>query len=91
MSVALVLFALAAGTLAGVALGRALPALAVAAGVTFAARHFFGAEWDNIWPDRRFWPVQLTATAVLLALTALALVAAYTLLGRRTNIKGTAV
>ncbi|MDV7223623.1 hypothetical protein [Streptomyces prunicolor] len=91
LSVALVLFALAAGTLAGVALGRALPALGVAAGVTFAARYFFGRTWDNIWPDRHFWPVQLTATAVLLALTALALVAAYTLLGRRTNSKGTAV
>jgi len=91
LSVALVLFALAAGTLAGVALGRALPALGVAAGVTFAARYFFGRTWDNIWPDRHFWPVQLTATALLLALTALALVAAYALLGRRTNIKGTAV
>jgi len=91
LSVALVLFALAAGTLAGVALGRALPALAVAAGVTYAARYFFGRTWDNIWPDRHFWPVQLTATALLLALTTLALVAAFTLLGRRTNIKGAAV
>jgi hypothetical protein len=91
LSVALVLFALATGTLAGVALGRALPALAVAAGVTYAARYFFGHKWDNIWPDRHFWPVQLTATAVLLALTALALVAAFTLLGRRTDIKGAAV
>ena len=91
MSVALVLFALAVGTLAGVALGRALPALAVAAGVTYAARYFFGRKWDNIWPDRHFWPVQLSATAVLLALTALALTAAFTLLGRRTEIKGAAV
>ncbi|MFD4558558.1 hypothetical protein ACFWP5_30300 [Streptomyces sp. NPDC058469] len=91
MSVALVLFALAVGTLAGVALGRALPALAVAAGITYAARYFFGRKWDNIWPDRHFWPVQLTATAVLLALTALAVVAAFALLGRRTDIKGAAV
>jgi hypothetical protein len=91
LSVALVLFALAAGTLAGVALGRALPALAVAVGVTYAARSFFGRTWDDIWPDRHFWPVQLTATAVLLTLTALALVAAFTLLGRRTNIKGATV
>ncbi|MFG2784896.1 hypothetical protein ACGFY7_44635 [Streptomyces prunicolor] len=91
LSVALVLFALAVGTLAGVALGRALPALAVAAGVTYAARYFFGRKWDDIWPDRHFWPVQLTATAVLLALTALALVAAFALLGRRTDIKGAAV
>jgi hypothetical protein len=91
LSVALVLFALATGTLAGVALGRTLPALAVAATVTYAARYFFGRKWDNIWPDRHFWPVQLTATAVLLALTALALVAAFTLLGRRTDIKGAAV
>lgn len=91
MSVALVLFALAAGTLAGVALGRALPALAVAAGVTYAARYFFGRRWDDIWPDRHFWPVQLTASAVLLVLTALALAAAFALLGRRTNIKGAAV
>ncbi|MFI6546150.1 hypothetical protein ACIBO9_23170 [Streptomyces prunicolor] len=91
LSVALVLFALAAGTLAGVALGRALPALAVAAGVAYAARYFFGREWDDIWPSRHFWPVQLTATAALLALTALALLAAYALLGRRTNSKGTAV
>ncbi|WP_406124843.1 hypothetical protein [Streptomyces sp. NBC_00989] len=91
MSVALVLFALAAGTLAGIALRRALPALAVAAAVTCAARYFFGRTWDDIWPTRHFWPVQLTATALLLALTALALMAAYTLLGRRTNIKGAAV
>ena len=91
MSVALVLFALAAGTLAGVALGRALPALAVAAGVTYAARYFFGRKWDNIWPDRHFWPVQLTATAALLVLTSLALAAAFALLGRRTNIKGASV
>ncbi|MEV6513157.1 hypothetical protein AB0M61_44555 [Streptomyces sp. NPDC051642] len=91
MSVALVLFALAAGTLAGVALGRALPALAAAAAVTYAARYFFGRTWGNIWPDRHFWPVQLTATAVLLALTALALAAAFALLGRRTDIKGAAV
>ena len=91
LAVALVLFALAAGTLAAVALGRALPALAVAAGVTYAARYFFGRKWDNIWPDRHFWPVQLSSTAVLLALTALALAAAFTLLGRRTNIKGAAV
>jgi hypothetical protein len=91
LSVALVVYALAAGTLAGVALRRALPALAVASGVTYAARYFFGRKWDDIWPDRHFWPVQLTATAVLLALTALALVAAFTLLGRRTDIKGAAV
>jgi hypothetical protein len=90
LSVALVLFALAVGTLAGVALGRALPALAVAAAVTYAARYFFGRTWDNIWPVRRYWPVQLSASAVLLALTALALVAAYALLGRRTTIKGAA-
>jgi hypothetical protein len=91
LAVALVLFALAVGTLAGVAIGRALPALAVAAGVTYAARYFFGRKWDNIWPDRHFWPVQLSATAVLLALTALTLAAAFTLLGRRTDIKGAAV
>ena len=91
LAVALVLFALAAGTLAAVALGRALPALAVAAGVTYAARYFFGRKWDNIWPDRHFWPVQLSSTAVLLALTALALAAAFTLLSHRTNIKGAAV
>ncbi|WP_416964179.1 hypothetical protein [Streptomyces sp. Agncl-13] len=91
MSVALVLFALAAGTLAGVTLGRALPALGVAAAVTYAARYFFGRTWDGIWPDRHFWPLQLTATALLLTLTALALAAAYALLGRRTNTKGAAV
>ena len=91
LSVALVVFALAAGTLAGVALGRALLALAVAAGVTYAARYFFGRKWDNIWPTRHFWPVQLTSTALLLVLAALALAAAYALLGRRTNIKGAAV
>ena len=91
LAVALVLFALAAGTLAGVALRRALPALAVAAGVTWAARYFFGRKWDDIWPDRHFWPVQLTATTALLTLTALALTAAFTLLGRRTDIKGAAV
>ncbi len=91
MSVALVLFALAVGALAGVALGRMLPALVAAAAVTYAARYFFGRKWDGIWPTRHFWPVQLTATALLLALTALALTAAFALLGRRTDIKGTAV
>ncbi|MET9384704.1 hypothetical protein ABZY09_27455 [Streptomyces sp. NPDC002928] len=91
LSVALVLFALAVGTLAGVALGRALPALVVAAAVTYAARYFFGQKWDNIWPTRRFWPVQLTATGLLLALAALALAAAFALLARRTNIKEPAV
>ncbi|MGH1554197.1 hypothetical protein ACRAWF_26435 [Streptomyces sp. L7] len=91
MAVALLLFALAVGALAGVALGRALPALAVAAAVTYTARYFFGREWDTVWPVRRYWPVQLSATVVLLVLAALALVAAYALLGRRTNIKGAAV
>jgi hypothetical protein len=91
LAVALVLFALAFGTLAGVALGRALPALAVAAAGTYAARSFFGRTWDDVWPDRHFWPVQLSATAALLALTALALLAAYALLGRRTNLKGATV
>jgi hypothetical protein len=85
LSVALVLFALAVGTLAGVALGRALPALAVAAAVTYAARYFFGRKWDNIWPDRHFWPVQLTATAALLLLAALATAVAFRLLARRTE------
>lgn len=91
LAVALVLFALAAGTLAGIALGRALPALAVAAAVTYAARSFFGRTWDDVWPDRHYWPVQFSATAVLLVLAALALAAAYALLGRRTDIKGAAV
>ncbi|MGW3104925.1 hypothetical protein [Streptomyces sp. NPDC001100] len=91
LGVALVLLALAVGTLAGVALGRALPALAVAAAVTCAARYFFGRKWDNLWPVRRYWPVQLSATAALLLLAALALVAAFALLGRRTDIKGAAV
>ncbi|MFJ8137255.1 hypothetical protein [Streptomyces sp. NPDC096013] len=91
LAVALAVLALAAGALAGVALRRALPALAVAAGVTYAARSFFGSTWDDVWPSRRFWPVQLTATALLLVLAALALTAAYALLGRRTNIKGAAV
>jgi hypothetical protein len=85
LSVALVLFALAVGTLAGVALGRALPALAVAAAVTYAARYFFGRKWDNIWPDRHFWPVQLSATAALLLLAALATAVAFRLLARRTE------
>jgi hypothetical protein len=91
MAVALVLFALAVGALTGVATGRALPALVVAAAGTYAARYFFGRKWDTVWPVRRYWPVQLSATAVLLLLAALALAAAYALLGRRINIKGAAV
>ncbi|MBK3571507.1 hypothetical protein [Streptomyces sp. MBT62] len=91
MAVALPLFALAVGALAGVATGRALPALAMAAAITWTARSFFGSEWDTVWPLRRYWPVELSATAALLLLTALALAAAYTLLGRLTNIKGAAV
>jgi anti-sigma-K factor RskA len=57
----------------------------VAAAVTYAARYFFGRKWDNIWPDRHFWPVQLSATAALLLLAALATAVAFRLLARRTE------
>ena len=85
MSVALVLFALAVGTLAGVALGRALPALAAAALTTYTARYFFGRAWDDIWPVRRYWPVQISATVLLLLVAALAVAVTFRLLARRTE------
>jgi len=80
LSVALVLAALALGTLAGVGLGRALPALAVAVVGTYALRHLFGDKWDDIWPARHYWPIQLTGTLALLVLAALAVAAAFGLL-----------
>ncbi|MET7726088.1 hypothetical protein [Streptomyces mirabilis] len=91
LSVALVLAALAVGALAGLALGRTLPALVAAAGVTYALRHLFGDKWDDIWPVRRYWPVQISGTVLLLVIAALAVTAAFALLARRTDVKGAAV
>ncbi|WP_330305595.1 MULTISPECIES: ABC transporter permease subunit [unclassified Streptomyces] len=85
LAVALVLTALAVGALAGVAIGRALPALAVAAVAAYALRWFFGDKWDNIWPARHYWPVQITSTVLLLLIAALATVLTFRLLARRTE------
>lgn len=46
--------------------------------------------FNDYHPASHYWPLQLTATAILLALAGLALAAAYALLGRRTTIKGAA-
>jgi hypothetical protein len=83
LAVALVVAALAVGALAGVALGRTLPALAVAALATYALR--WSAGRDSLWPVRRYWPVQLGAGAVLLLLAALATAMTFRLLARRTE------
>ncbi|WP_225824681.1 hypothetical protein [Streptomyces naphthomycinicus] len=82
---ALVLFALAAGALAGLVLRRALPALAVACAATVVLRTFLRDLWQPLrGPLTGFWPLHLAATGMVLALTAATLVAAYAVLRRRT-------
>ncbi|MFI0812704.1 hypothetical protein, partial [Streptomyces echinatus] len=83
---ALVLFGLAAGALAGLALRRALPALAVACAACVALRLYLRDLWQPLrGPLTGFWPLHLAATGTVLALTAAATVAAYAVLRRRTG------
>ncbi|MFI9806680.1 hypothetical protein ACIHEJ_20365 [Streptomyces sp. NPDC052301] len=83
---ALVLFALAAGALAGLALRRALPALATAVAATLVLRLHLRDLWKPLRPALSgFWSLHLAATGIVLVLTALAVTAAYTLLRRRTG------
>ncbi|MFG2604187.1 hypothetical protein ACGFT2_11640 [Streptomyces sp. NPDC048514] len=82
---ALVLFALAVGVLAGLALRRTLPALGAALAATLGVRTCVGELWKP-WRGTLSgaWSLHLAATGVVLAATALAIVAAYTVLRRRT-------
>ncbi|MFI0165137.1 hypothetical protein [Streptomyces sp. NPDC017095] len=82
---ALTLFALAAGTLAGLALRRTLPALAAAGAATLALRLGLRHLWRPLrGPGTGFWPPHLAATGMVLALAAAATAAAYAVLRHRT-------
>ncbi|GGN25411.1 hypothetical protein GCM10011578_059270 [Streptomyces fuscichromogenes] len=81
---ALLLLGLAVGALAGIALRRTLPALGAAAAVTLVVRLYLRKAWTPLHgPLHGFWPVQLLATAMVLALAAAATVGAFCLLRRR--------
>ncbi|MFF4311786.1 hypothetical protein [Streptomyces sp. NPDC001507] len=81
---ALLLLGLAVGALAGIALGRTLPALGAAAAVTLVTRLYLREAWLPLHgPLHGFWAVQLSATAMVLALTAAATAGAFLLLRRR--------
>ncbi|MFF8727837.1 hypothetical protein ACF073_15295 [Streptomyces sp. NPDC015171] len=81
---ALVLFALAAGALAGLALRRALPALAVAGAAALVLRMCLRDLWQPLrGPRTGFWPLHLAATGMVLALAAAVTTAAYAVLRRR--------
>ncbi|MFF5538212.1 hypothetical protein ACFY71_38170 [Streptomyces cinerochromogenes] len=82
---ALVLCALALGTLAGLALRRTLPALATACAATLALRLYLHELWRPLHgPPTGFWPPHLAATGMVLAVAAAAAAAAYAVLRRRT-------
>ncbi|MFJ3773989.1 hypothetical protein ACIPX0_20080 [Streptomyces sp. NPDC090075] len=81
---ALLLLGLAVGALAGIALRRTLPALAVAAAVTLVVRLYLRTAWKPLrGPLRGFWAVHLSATAMVLVLAAAAVTGAFLLLRRR--------
>ncbi|MER5788090.1 hypothetical protein [Streptomyces sp. NPDC001980] len=83
---ALLLFGLAVGALAGIALGRTLPALGAAAAVTLVTRLYLREAWKPLHgPLHGFWAVQLSATAMVLVPAAAATVGAFWLLRRRTR------
>ncbi|MEU0966303.1 hypothetical protein ABZ357_13105 [Streptomyces sp. NPDC005917] len=83
---ALLLLGLAVGALAGIALRRTLPALAVATAATLVTRLYLRAAWKPLHgPLRGFWAVHLTATAMVLAITAAATAGAFSLLRHRTR------
>ncbi|MEV6318560.1 hypothetical protein [Streptomyces sp. NPDC051776] len=96
VAVSLVLCGLAAGALAGLMLRRTLPALGVAGGFMLAFRLYLYDIWTSIWPANShttsakahppadFWPLNLLATGIVLAITALTTAAAFWLLRRRT-------
>ncbi|WP_159769501.1 ABC transporter permease [Streptomyces sp. HM190] len=94
------LCALAVGALAGIALRRALPALAVALGFVLWFHLYLDDHWYELWPTgtgtggsrlpegypaAHFWPLHLMTTGVVLTVAALATGAAYWLLRRRTR------
>ncbi|MER5859003.1 hypothetical protein ACFV2Z_15020 [Streptomyces sp. NPDC059688] len=81
---ALVLFALAAGVLAGLALGRTLPALGVALAATLLLRSSLRDLWQPLRGTLHgFRSLNLAATGMVLVLTLLATAAAYAVLRRR--------
>ena len=83
---ALLLLGLAVGALAGIALGRTLPALGAAAVVTLVIRLYLREAWQPLrGPLHGFWAVQLLATAMVLAAAAAATAGAFSLLRRRTR------
>ncbi|MGX9890236.1 hypothetical protein [Streptomyces sp. NPDC002276] len=106
IAVAFPLLGLALGALGGLAVRRSVPGLAVAAVATVLTRSLVLWASPHLWPwkstvtgghhrryhpSSQFWPLQLTETALILTLAALATTAAFTLLGRRTNTKGAPV
>ncbi|MET8078842.1 hypothetical protein [Streptomyces sp. NPDC005303] len=78
------LCALAVGTLTGLLLGRALPALALSVAVMTVLNRFLEGRRPDPLPTSGFWPAHLTETALVLAVAALATTAAFRLLHRRT-------
>lgn len=95
------LCALAVGALAGLALKRALPALAVAFGFVLWFHLYVDDHWTELWPmttltgtdgsrpddlpASHFWPLHLMTTGVILTVAVVATAAAYWLLRHRTR------
>ncbi|MFF8938856.1 ABC transporter permease [Streptomyces paradoxus] len=93
------LAALALGVLAGLAVRRALPALAVATLAVTALIYVLDEVRPHLWPvpprtlvvmhghpASHFWPLQLVETGIVLAVAALATAASFALLRRRTGV-----
>jgi hypothetical protein len=92
--VAYALCALAVGALAGLALERALPALAVALGFMVWFHPYLDRRTGDLRPtdqfvgtrpSAEFWPLHLLATGIVLAVTVVATTAAFWLLRRRSR------
>ncbi|MFI6409172.1 hypothetical protein [Streptomyces sp. NPDC050548] len=73
------------------ATGAHIPDPCAGAGQACLAAHDVVGHYRDYHPSSQFWPLQLTETALILAVAALATAAAFALLGRRTNTKGAAV
>ncbi|WP_019073704.1 hypothetical protein [Streptomyces hokutonensis] len=65
--------------------GAHIPDPCTGAGKACPAAHDIVGYYSEYHPSSQFWPLQLTETALILAVTALATAAAFTLLRRRTS------
>jgi len=71
--------------------GAHIPDPCTGAGQACPAAHDVVGHYRDFHPSSQFWPLQLTETALILTVAALATAAAFAVLGRRTNTKGAAV